>query len=156
MRLWHKELIPVLPRQQLLAQWRECCCIAKNIAIKGTPNHILVNKILEYPIGHFQTYCELVIIEMGQRGYEVKQSSYKELCDNISIISGNRMCKDKPPMKLYEDWHSDRYFWQCYFNLQEKYDCEGIPEEEWQEVENLAANKERMEYYDIKKEEELI
>ena len=46
MRLWHKDLIPALPRKQLLAQWRECCAIASNIAKKGTPNHILVNKVL--------------------------------------------------------------------------------------------------------------
>lgn len=156
MRLWHKELISVLPRQQLLSQWRECCCIAKNIATKGTPNHILVNKILEYPIGHFQTYCELVLIEMSQRGYEVKNNSYRELCKNISIISGNRICKDRPPMKLYEDWHNDRYFWQCYFNLQEKYDCERIPEEEWNKIDRVAIKKSDIEYYDIKKEEELI
>ena len=39
MRLWHKDLIDVLPRQQLISQWREICCIAKNIAEKGTPNH---------------------------------------------------------------------------------------------------------------------
>lgn len=43
MRLWHKELIPYLPRQQLIAQWRECCAIASNLASKGTPNHLLVN-----------------------------------------------------------------------------------------------------------------
>jgi uncharacterized protein (TIGR02328 family) len=34
MRLWHKDLISVLPRQQLLGQWRECCLIARNIAEK--------------------------------------------------------------------------------------------------------------------------
>lgn len=28
MRLWHKDLIHYLPRQQLIAQWRECCAIA--------------------------------------------------------------------------------------------------------------------------------
>lgn len=32
---------------------------------------------------------------------------------------------------LYNDWHNDRYLRQCLFNLQEKYDCGGIPEEEW-------------------------
>ena len=47
MRLWHKDLIPVLPRQQLIGQWRECCLIAKQISEKGTPNHILVNKIMD-------------------------------------------------------------------------------------------------------------
>ena len=48
MRLWHVDLIDVLPRKQLLSQWRECCAIAKSIADKGTPNHILVNKITDY------------------------------------------------------------------------------------------------------------
>ena len=36
MRLWHKDLIPLLPRQQLVGQWRECCLIAKQIAAKET------------------------------------------------------------------------------------------------------------------------
>jgi uncharacterized protein (TIGR02328 family) len=35
MRLWHKDLIPILPDKQLLGQWRECCLIAKNIKEKG-------------------------------------------------------------------------------------------------------------------------
>ena len=57
MRLWHKYLIPYLPKQQLLGQWRECCCIARNININGTPNHILVNKIIDYPYSHKNTYA---------------------------------------------------------------------------------------------------
>lgn len=40
MRLWHKDLINVLPRQQLISRWKECYCIAQNLASKGTPNHI--------------------------------------------------------------------------------------------------------------------
>lgn len=28
MRIWHKDLIPVLPREQLVAQWKECSAIA--------------------------------------------------------------------------------------------------------------------------------
>ena len=27
MRLWHQDLIPYLPRQQLLGQHRECCAL---------------------------------------------------------------------------------------------------------------------------------
>lgn len=30
MRLWHEELIPLLPRQQLLGQHRECCAMRGN------------------------------------------------------------------------------------------------------------------------------
>ena len=69
MRLWHKDLIPVLPRQQLLGQWRECCLIAKNIVTIGKPNHILVDKIMEYPIEEFARYGYLVFREMCSRGY---------------------------------------------------------------------------------------
>lgn len=30
MRLWHEELIPLLPRKQLLGQHRECCALRGN------------------------------------------------------------------------------------------------------------------------------
>ena len=75
MRLWHKDLIEVLPRQQLVAQWRECCCIAKNLAENGTPNHILVNRILEYTSEHFTEYCLSIHKEMIRRGYRPKRFS---------------------------------------------------------------------------------
>ena len=67
MRLWHKDLITVLPRQQLVSQWRECCCIARELAVNGTPNHLLVNKILGYPKHHFLKYAMLVAKEMERR-----------------------------------------------------------------------------------------
>ena len=49
MRLWHKDLIGVLPQKQLVSQWRECCAIVRNIAVNGSPNHIPVNKVMDYP-----------------------------------------------------------------------------------------------------------
>ena len=48
MRLWHTSLIKVLPREQLIAQWRELSACAGSIQQKGTPNHILVNFIIDY------------------------------------------------------------------------------------------------------------
>ena len=57
----------MLPRQQLISQWRECCCIAKNIADKGTPNHILVNKVLDYNYQHFNYYTMLVVNEIKKK-----------------------------------------------------------------------------------------
>ena len=78
MRLWHKNLIPVLPRQHLLGQWRECCLIAKNIHDKGTPNHILVNKIMEYPIDHFFRYGIGIREEMTRRGYKCDVNKFKK------------------------------------------------------------------------------
>lgn len=127
MRLWHKDLIPALPRQQLLGQWRECCLIAKNIAEEGTPNHLLVNKIMDYPITHFWTYCEEVRNEMERRGYECDFSKIEQwfecwMPEPYMIID----CKD-----IFIDWHNDRYLVQCFHNLQEKFDCGGIPRKEF-------------------------
>lgn len=138
MRLWHKDLIPILPQQQLLSQWRECCCIARNIAINGTPNHLLVNKILKYPPNHFYKYCQLVCDEMIERGYKVG-NSYSKLSASFGKFSD---CYWSPieEEKLFFDWHNDRYLRQCYFNLQEKYDCGGISDEEWKPIEKLLDN----------------
>ena len=126
MRLWHKDLIPYLPRQQLLGQWRECCLIAKNIAEKGTPNHLLVNRIMDYPLCHFSLYSEMVFSEMLARGFNcelIKFTKYLPL--GSTAISKN---------DLFANWHNDGYYIQCYYNLQEKYDCGGITAEEWKRV----------------------
>ena len=122
MRLWHKDLIPVLPRQQLLGQWREVCCIARNIEVKGSPNHILVNKIMDYPTSHFNTYALAVYREMIKRKYTCDWEKYEKWCTNKSIINLD---------DIFPNWHNDRYFWQCYYNLQEKHDCGGIKDSEW-------------------------
>lgn len=37
--------------------------------------------------------------------------------------------------KIFKYWHNERYLKQCLFNLQEKYDCGGIPENEWKMIE---------------------
>ena len=123
MRLWHKDLIPVLPKQQLLGQWRECCLIAKNIAEKGTPNHILVNRIMDYPIEHFFRYGIRVVNEMERRGYKVDLYKFIRWFDRLSA---EREYED-----IFDTWHNDRYLKQCYYNLQEKYDCGGITQAEW-------------------------
>ena len=128
MRLWHKNLIPVLPRQQLLGQWRECCLIAKNIHDKGTPNHILVNKIMEYPIDHFFRYGIGVREEMTRRGYKCDVNKFKKYFE-LPQYKFYRMDQ------IFPEWHNDRYLRQCYYNLQEKYDCGGITDEEWNLIE---------------------
>lgn len=125
MRLWHKELIDVLPRQQLLGQWRECCCIALNLSKSGTPNHILVNKILDYPIDEFFEYTENVINEMKSRGYKVQPDKFWKYFPYKTFTYTNN---------LYKDWHNERYLKQCLFNLEEKYDCGGITSEEWSKI----------------------
>lgn len=124
MRLWHKDLIPFLPRQQLLGQWRECCLIAKNIAEKSTPNHLLVNKIMDYPIEHFRQYTVDVWFEMVCRHYKCDYSKFEKYYPKAVSVP-------VPKSEIFKDWHNDRYMHQCLLNLQEKYDCGGISEEEY-------------------------
>lgn len=138
MRCWHKTLIPYLPRLQLLSQWRECCCIAKNMADNGTPNHILVNKIMDYEFVHFMEYTRLVVSEMERRNYKVSQKAMNNFLSNFekfgdpneSLIGGSL------ERVLFADWHNERYLKQCLFNLQEKFDCGGIPKDEWEIIED--------------------
>ena len=35
---------------------------------------------------------------------------------------------------LFKNWHNDRYLKQCFFNLQEKFDCDGIGLIEWEKI----------------------
>lgn len=133
MRLWHKDLIGVLPRKQLLSQWRECCAIASNIVNKGTPNHMLVNKVLKYHMSHLYSYGCLVSAEMIRRGYKCdfeKFGRYFTYPHETKIVDVS---------ELFKDWHNGRYLKQCYYNLQEKYDCGGITEQEWKLIANNFA-----------------
>lgn len=129
MRIWHKSLIPVLPKAQLVAQWRECSAIAGAILKNGTPNHLLVNKVLDYPISHFITYSLKIRAEMTRRGYKTMQSVEDKI---VSIYPNYTQITYE---NLFKDWHNERYFEQCFYNLQEKYDCGGLTEEEWKNIE---------------------
>lgn len=134
MRLWHKYLITVLPKQQLLGQWRECCLIAKNIAEKGTPNHLLVNKVMEYPIEHFLIYCDSIYEEMCFRGYKCDPNKVMQYADVLKFDLSKRY--EISYLDIFEGWHNDRYLTQCFYNLQEKYDCGGIDKNEWETLES--------------------
>lgn len=153
MRLWHKDLIHYLPRQQMLSQWRECCAIAKNLKSNGTPNHILVNKILRYPPEHFYYYTKLVVDEMTNRGYRVDGKTWKYFVRNLYSYTMNRFgCQEDPDKgepghimhyfdqfpvsypQIFSEWHTPRYLAQSLFNLEEKFDCGGIPVEEWNKI----------------------
>lgn len=140
MRLWHYKLISYLPRQQLIAQWRECCAIASNLAKKGTPNHSLVNKILDYHYSDFTEYANLVVQEMNRRGYKVsdvsKSNFEKNILSYIKTIDLLEETKKKTSVFMFVYWHTDRYLEQCIYNLQEKYDCGEINQFDWEKIED--------------------
>lgn len=135
MRLWHKDLIPVLPRQQLLGQWRELCAIMRNIEDKGTPNHVLVNRVMDYAPEHLHSYAARVIDEMSRRGYRCNSAKFKV---PYSVVYGSPTYNLKPynveKSDLFSGWMNDRYLRQCYYNLEEKHDCGAINDEDFSKV----------------------
>lgn len=139
MRLWHKDLIPVLPRQQLLSQWRECCCIARNIAVNGTPNHLLVNKVLDYPPAHLHEYAARIDDEMTRRGYKCEWSKFAQWNIGYKVEDGPVSNSD-----LFAGWHDERYLRQCFYNLEEKHDCGGISDDEWKLLVDFIHNSGRI------------
>lgn len=131
MRIWHKELIEVLPRQQLLGQWREL-----NSIYKKQDKHILINFVYDYSKDDLLSYSIQIIGEMKFRGYKIKLNNFQEYF-GIKNPKEYQMaiykCLSIIPFK---DKMNDRYLKQCLYNLQEKYDCGGITQGEWDLIYN--------------------
>ena len=128
MRLWHKDLVFALPREQLLGQWRECCLIAKNIAEKGSPNHILVNPIMNYDLVHFVSYCKWVATCMERRGWKADLGKIKKYLRKRRYWCNESLVELSD---LFPGWHTRKYLTQCLANLEEKHDRGGISDDEW-------------------------
>lgn len=131
MRLWAKQLIPVLPKQMLVSQWRELSAIVGAINKNGTPNHRLVNKVMEYARKDLFFYSKLVVDELEFRGYKWSESVWFKIA-KYTGYHGIENYFDR----IYCEWHNERYLKQCLYNLQEKYDCDIITEQEWQLIKN--------------------
>lgn len=109
MRLWTYELIPYLPKSQLVAQWREL-----NSIFKKQDNHILINYIYNYKKEYLFYYTDIVLSELTKRHIKIK--SY----DNF-----NNYFKDLKTF-CYNDYyifkeHDNEYLLCNFFNLLEKY-----------------------------------
>lgn len=128
MRLWHTSLINILPREQLVGCWRELSAIAGAIQKNGTPNHLLVNFVLDYDFDHFISYAYYVREEMTRRGYRTMNSVWEKITSlksNYTIL---------PLEVIYPEKMDTLYLNICYYNLYEKYLCGGIKQEDWDKI----------------------
>lgn len=133
MRLWHYKLIPYLPNSQLIAQWRELNSIYKN-----KPKHILINYVYEYPRDDLLIYSLIVAKEMKRRGIKIKHvDNYNHYFSGINYEKYIR--GDKP----FKNHHNDRYLFQCFYNLQEKYDRgqKDFTKERYEELEQFVQKE---------------
>ena len=114
MRLWHYELLPYLPKSQLLSQKRECDLIWKDLGKGKKTNHILINYIWEYE--DYETelmfYYRMLYDEFVKRGFKF---NYHKNSILVGIVDGYYH-------KPFKKHHDNKYLVQCFYNLQEKYD----------------------------------
>lgn len=116
-RIWHTKLITALPREQLVAAWRELSAIAGAIQKNGTPNHVLVNFVLDYSFDHFISYAYYIRQEMTARKYRTMNSVWDK------IVALKPEWELLPLDEVYAQKMSNFYLEICYYNLYEKYDC---------------------------------
>ena len=124
MRLWHYSLIPYLPDSQLKGQWRECSLISVSLKKNNTPNHILVNRITDYGIDDYYTYCYFVEVEMNMRKFNITYKSKEKVYNSLFAFK-----RSDEPFELrvgvngpiFSGWHNKEYLRVCMANLYEKY-----------------------------------
>jgi len=133
MRLWDISIFPYLPREQLVSQWRECSAIAGAIQKNGTPNHLLVNFVLNYDYNHFISYCFYLREEMTARGYRTMNSVWEKI---ISLKPDYAILHQS---EIYPYQFNQTYKEICFYNLLEKYMCGGITLNDWEKIEDWAA-----------------
>ena len=116
MRLWHEQMIPKLPKNQLLGQHRECCALRGN---GWNKKHKTVDYVFLYSPYHLFCYHTLIMDEMNRRGYQVatewRDKNYRgkiaESYDNLEEMEINT--------PIYKE-HNEAYLQECIENLRAK------------------------------------
>ena len=125
MRLWCQNLIPYLPRQQLLGQHRECAALRG--AGWGRP-HATVNYVFTHSPAHLIAYHYLIMDEMEKRGYHPdpiwRDSNYRGkvlgYVEDEEWVCGNTItCVEADGCNIYPE-HNEEYLQECLDNLKSK------------------------------------
>ena len=116
MRLWHEQMIPLLPKNQLLGQHRECCALRGNGWKK---KHKTVDYVFSYSPYELFLYHSLVMDEMEKRGYQVsiewRDKNYRgKIAEKYRNLEEKMM--DSP---IYKE-HNQEYLQECIENLRKK------------------------------------
>lgn len=114
MRLWHINLLPYLPDAQFKGQLRELVAIKRDWETKGQTNHLLINKVMEYPKSDLWLYFIKYDREYKRR-YDkiIKNETYLEFANFIDE-SWDLRCP-------FPNWHNKEYLRACMANLYEKH-----------------------------------
>ena len=116
MRLWHEQLIPLLPKNQLLGQHRECCALRGN---GWNKKHKTVDYAFSYTPYHLFLFHSLVMDEMEKRGYKVSEECRDKNYRGKTAEKYDKLEEKMIESPIYKE-HNGEYLMECIENLRNK------------------------------------
>lgn len=113
MRLWHEEIIHLLPKNQLLGQHRECCALRGN---GWNKKHKTVDYVFTYSPYNLFIYHSKIMDEMEKRGYRVSREWRDKNYRGQKAESYSNLEETNISSPIYKE-HNDEYLLECIENL---------------------------------------
>ena len=113
MRLWHEQIIHLLPKNQLLGQHRECCALRGN---GWNKKHKIVDYVFTYSPYNLFVYHSKIMDEMEKRGYIVSREWRDKNYRGQKAESYSNLKETSISTPIYKE-HNDEYLAECIENL---------------------------------------
>ena len=113
MRLWHEQIIHLLPKNQLLGQHRECCALRGN---GWNKKHRTVDYVFKYSPYNLFIYHSKIMDEMEKRGYRVSREWRDKNYRGQKAESYSNLEETNISSPIYKE-HNDEYLQECIENL---------------------------------------
>lgn len=143
-KIWHKQLIKCLPDNMLLILYQNLANYAYNPVVPKKTNPYKA-KMSEFNKSHFYNYCCEVYKEITNRSFtdfemgiidEYSVAIKLFVSDEEKQIGASISFKD-----LFRNWMNNRYFHQCFYELQEMYDYGLISDEWYNKIQTVYMNE---------------
>ena len=133
-KICHKDLIKVLPTNILFILYQNLANYALNPSVPKAVNPYKW-KLSLFNKSHYFNYCCEVCNELNNRNLD-KETKFAidEFSDDImNFVSDEekQIGSSISYEELFDNWHTDRYYDQCYYALQEMYDYDLLTYDEW-------------------------
>ena len=116
MRLWHEQIIHLLPKNQLLGQHRECCALRGN---GWNKKHKTVDYVFKYSPYNLFIYHSKIMDEMEKRGYRVSTEWRDKNYRGQKAESHSNLEETNISSPIYKE-HNNEYLLECIENLATK------------------------------------
>ena len=113
MRLWHEQIIHLLPKNQLLGQHRECCALRGN---GWNKKHKTVDYVFTYSPYNLYIYHSKIMDEMEKRGYRVSTEWRDKNYRGQKVESYSNLEETNISSPIYKE-HNNEYLLECIENL---------------------------------------